>query len=460
MDVYWLGDNPVLQDLGIRRVESLDETPENCLVFIDRPQQAHEKDIASRRIYLVHNGHEPTGVPEGVMGVIPGDISVIKAMALLYTEMRESFEIGDHLIRSIGEKDRAIQEKQQQLIRDSRRHNAIIKHANDLIFILGPTGKIMFCNETFRHYLGEKENQAAAGSFIDYVLEDDHASLTQMITKGYARGVPARCEVRLHLLNGRIGIFSLLSTPLVEEGHIYALSVIGRDITDLRAMQHRLSLQANDLSRMIDGLSHELRNPLTVIGAYIRRLERDGEKKTRKWEQALSGIYSSIQRIEDMIERIERYEALVRMEHSLREVDICGLVRQALSTVACPVPVHVSSPGKVSAFCDPEHVRVAFLRIFENAVETGTEKIHVEIACLGGYVLIGVRDYGPGVRDDMETIFAPFYSTDPMKTGLGLTEARIAMAKVGGDISVVPQENPGARFTLTILQDRRLKARD
>ncbi|HPS94189.1 MAG TPA: PAS domain-containing sensor histidine kinase, partial [Deltaproteobacteria bacterium] len=455
MDVYWLGDNPVLQDLGIRRVESLDETPENCLVFIDRPQQAHAKDIASRRIYLVDNGQESAGVPEGVMGVIPGDISVIKAMALLYTEMSESFEIGDHLIRSIGEKDRAIQEKQQQLIRDSRRHNAIIKHANDLIFILGPTGKIMFCNETFRHYLGGKENQAARGSFIDHVLEDDHASLTQMITKGYARGVPARCEVRLHLLNGRIGIFSLLSTPLVEEGHIYALSVIGRDISDLRAMQHRLSLQANDLSRMIDGLSHELRNPLTVIGAYIRRLERDGEKKTRKWEQALSGIYSSIQRIEDMIERIERYEALVRMEHSFREVDICGLVRQTLSTVACPVPVHVSSPGKVSAFCDPEHVRVAFLRIFENAVETGTEKIHVEIACSGGYVLIGVRDYGPGVRDDMETIFAPFYSTDPMKTGLGLTEARIAMAKVGGDISVVPQANPGARFTLTILQDRR-----
>lgn len=460
MDVYWLGDNPMLQDLGIRRVESLDETPENCLVFIDRPQQAYAEDIASRRIYLVHNGQEPADVPEGVMGVIPGDVSVIKAMALLYTEMSESFEIGDHLIRSIGEKDRAIQEKQQQLIRDSRRHNAIIKHANDLIFILGPTGKIMFCNETFRHYLGEKENQAAGDSFIDHVLEDDHASLTQMITKGYARGVPARCEVRLHLLNGRIGIFSLLSTPLVEEGHIYALSVIGRDITDLRAMQHRLSLQANDLSRMIDGLSHELRNPLTVIGAYIRRLERDGEKKTRKWEQALSGIYSSIQRIEDMIERIERYEALVRMEHSLREVDICGFVRQTLSTLACPVPVHVSSPGKVSAFCDPEHVRVAFLRIFENAVETGTEKIHVEIACSGGYVRIGVRDYGPGVRDDMETIFAPFYSTDPMKTGLGLTEARIAMAKVGGDISVVPQLDPGARFTLSILQDRRLKARD
>jgi PAS domain S-box-containing protein len=459
MDVYWLGDSNPPAGVDVQQAFSFEETDNNCLLFIDNPKAVLNKEIGSRRIYLVSQRQATESLSETIMGVIPRDSAVINAMAMLYAEMRESFEIGDLLIRSLGEKDLAIKEKHRLLLRDSRRHNAIIKHATDLIFILGPAGKIMFCNDTLKHYIGNEDGPVMGKAFSDFVLEEDHKGLIQMITTGFTRGAPARTEVRLRLLNGRIGIFSLLSTPLKEEEHIYALSVIGRDITDLRAMQHRLSLQANDLSQMINGLSHELRNPLTIIGAYFKRMERERKKKTRKWEQALSGIYSSIKRIEDMIERIERYEALVKMEHSSKEVEICGLIRQTLSALASPVPVQVSSPHQLAGFCDPEHVRVAFTRIIENAIETGTPKILVEISRTEGYALVCVRDYGPGVRDDVETIFAPFYSTDPMKTGLGLTEARIAMAKINGDIEVVPQANPGASFTLKILLDRRLRAR-
>jgi K+-sensing histidine kinase KdpD len=46
-----------------------------------------------------------------------------------------------------------------------------------------------------------------------------------------------------------------------------------------------------------------------------------------------------------------------------------------------------------------------------------------------------------------------------MKVGLGLTEARIAMVKIGGDIEVIPQANPGAIIILKILLDRRHIAR-
>ena len=51
-----------------------------------------------------------------------------------------------------------------------------------------------------------------------------------MLDKGFNKGVPVGPEVRMSLLGGRIGIFSLLSTPLEEEGRIYSLSVIGGDI--------------------------------------------------------------------------------------------------------------------------------------------------------------------------------------------------------------------------------------
>jgi PAS domain S-box-containing protein len=459
MDVYWMGTIYPPKGVVLKHVHSLEETEDSCLLFIDNSKTLKGKDVGSRRIYLVHEGIAPRRMPSSVMGVIPKDGAVINAMTMLYNEMRESFEVGDMLIRSLGEKDLTIKEKQRVILRDSRRHKAIIKNANDLIFILGPSGKIMFCNDTFKNYLEEKETSILGRSFVEFVVEEDRSNLDTMLDKGFNKGVPVRAEVRMSLLGGRIGIFSLLSTPLEEEGHIYSLSVIGRDITDIRAMQHRLTIQANDLSLMINGLSHELRNPLTIIGAYIRRLEREKGEKSRKWEQALSGIYSSIKRIEDMIARIERYEMLMKMEPSCGQVEVCGLIRQAVSMLEAPIPVRVNAPKKINAFCDPEHVRVAFNRILENAIETGTPEVIIDISRDINYAIISVRDFGPGIKDKVQTIYAPFYSTDPMKTGLGLTEARIAMVKIHGDIDVVRQADPGAIFSLKVLLDRRLKSR-
>jgi PAS domain S-box-containing protein len=394
------------------------------------------------------------------MGVIPMDASVINAMAMLYNEMKQSFEVGDMLIRSLGEKETAIQEKQRLMLMESRRYNAIIRNANDLIFTLGPAGKITFCNKTFREYLEDKKTSVLGRTFMDFVVEEDRPDLDTMVGRGFRKGVPVRLEVRLNLLTGRTGIFSLLCTPLEEDGRIYALSVIGRDVTNIRSMQRRLTIQANDLSQMMNGLAHELRNPLTVIGAYIRRLERDKGEKTRKWEEALSGIYSSIGRIEGMIEHVERYEKLVRMEPACCQVDLCGLIRQAVREIGTTVPVRIHAPDELHAFCDADHVRVAFSRVLENAVETGTPEIAVKITRDESYAFVAVRDFGPGVRDKVQTIFAPFYSTDPMKTGLGLTEARIAMVKIHGELEVVRQAEPGAVFTLKILLDRRFKGRD
>ena len=104
-------------------------------------------------------------------------------------------------------------------------------------------------------------------------------------------------------------------------------------------------------------------------------------------------------------------------------------------------------------------MRVAFNRILENAIETGTPEVIIDISRDINYAMISIRDFGPGIKDKVQTIYAPFYSTDPMKTGLGLTEARIAMVKIHGEIDVVRQADPGAIFTLKVLLDRRLKSR-
>jgi PAS domain S-box-containing protein len=461
MDIFWLGNKPPPEDLGINVVDSLDGVCENALIFIDDQSCIQWKDIRAQRVYIVSDLPISSPLPEQVIGVIPRDTVVIKAISTLYSEMRESYDLGDRLIKSLNEKELAIAEKQKIILRDSKRHNAIIKNATDLIFLLGPTGKIMFCNDTLVKYVDNESMSLIGKSFVEYVMDDDKKSLLEMVRKGFQKGAPSRTEVRLHVAEGRIGIFSLMSTPLIEDGHIYALSVIGRDITDIRSMQHRLSLQAKDLAHMINGLSHELRNPLMVIGAYINRIEKEdgGKKNNSKRNRALSGIHSSIKRIEDMIVRIEQYENMVNIKTCYSEVALVKLVKDALTSYKSPVPVFIDADEDIMAFSDYDHIRTAFLCILENAVETQTSEIRINLSKDQGYAYICIRDYGDGVKDDLETISAPFFSTDPMKTGLGLTEARILMAKIGSQIQMIPHANPGAVFILKILLDRRMPCR-
>lgn len=456
MEVYWLGTSPPSDLPEIKRVGTLDGISEDSLIFIDDRSNVQWKTIKGQRAYLVSDLPVSTPLPGQVVGVIPRDIMVINAIITLYTEMHESYDLGDRLIRSLNEKEHTIQEKQKTLLRDSRRYKAIIKNATDLIFTLGPAGRITFSNETMMRYLRDGQEPLMGSALTDFVVEEDRESVIDMVRKGFQRGVPSKIEARLHLVKGDTGVFSLMSTPLIEDGHIYALSVIGRDITDIRSMQHRLSLQAKDLTLMINGISHELRNPLTVIGAYMKRIEKkEKAMQADSFANALSGIYSSIQRIENMIERIEHYETIVNMRVSYAEVNIRKLVKCAVESMPGAMDAVMKGDLEISAFSDEQHIRDAFQRILENAIETGSRRLEISFAHHDGYAHVSLRDYGPGIEGDVETIFAPFYSTDPVKIGLGLTEARIAMAKIGSSIEVLPQANPGAVFTLKILLDRR-----
>ncbi len=458
MNIVWIGGSTPPAGLEITKVTSLSHVDVNALVFIDEQAVVQWEDIAQRRAYIVSDLPISAPLPTQIAGVIPNDRMVIEAICMFYKEMSASYELGDKLIKSLNEKERTIQEKQSILLRDSRRYSAIIRHATDMIVVLGPSGKIMFSNDTLRRYL--KADDLTGRSIVDLVVDADRGEIEALIDKGFKEGSPSKAECRLELDEGRLGIFSLMSTPLREDGHIYALSVIGRDITDLRTMQRRLMAQAKDLSSMINGLSHELRNPLTVIGAYIKRLDRGTPKgQESKRREAVNSILASITRIEDMVTRIERYKGIASMETCFTEVALSTFVHDLLRSMNIDLPHSVTGENEVRVYTSPDHLRIALARLLENAVESGSERIEVAISCRDRQAAIGVRDYGCGVKDDIETIFSPFFSTDPMKVGLGLTEARIALVKIAGEIDVTPQASPGANFTIRIPLDRRWRER-
>ena len=68
-----------------------------------------------------------------------------------------------------------------------------------------------------------------------------------------------------------------------------------------------------------------------------------------------------------------------------------------------------------------------------------------------GRVMLGVRDSGPGLGpDDLERIFAMFYTTKRGGMGMGLSVSRSIVEAHGGRLLAVPSVSRGAVFQLSL----------
>jgi PAS domain S-box-containing protein len=157
-----------------------------------------------------------------------------------------------------------------------------------------------------------------------------------------------------------------------------------------------------------------------------------------------------------------------KAERSLRE-----LTERYQTTLRCtPGIVFTARPDGFNFDCsagappvliDPAHVELIVKELIENAVEAIGDHDHGEVAisvrserlntraddCLapGDYVLVTVRDNGPGMTGDtLAKIFDPFFSTKFTGRGLGLAAINGIMRACGGAVRVCSALGRGSTF--------------
>jgi signal transduction histidine kinase len=105
---------------------------------------------------------------------------------------------------------------------------------------------------------------------------------------------------------------------------------------------------------------------------------------------------------------------------------------------------------------DAGAINQVFLNLLKNATESldgrqGT--ILVSATCEGEWVIVEVRDDGPGIAaEHLSQVFEPFYSTKSSGdgTGLGLSMSRRIVGEHGGSIEVESTEGEGACFRVRL----------
>ncbi len=230
---------------------------------------------------------------------------------------------------------------------------------------------------------------------------------------------------------------------------------------DFDEMAEQLESFLRSKERLLRDVSHELRSPLTRLQLSLALARR----KTPDANSEHDRIEREIERLDQLIGQIIRYS---RMQHGVADqawemLNLSKLVKQLVDdgdfeAQASNKAVVLMDESDISIRAVRDFMSSAVENIIRNAIRFTPQDTNIEVSLsrINTEVIICVRDYGPGVPEELlEHLFDPFFRVDETRgkenngTGLGMAIARGAVAFHKGAI-VASNAHPGLRVEIRI----------
>jgi signal transduction histidine kinase len=233
-------------------------------------------------------------------------------------------------------------------------------------------------------------------------------------------------------------------------------------IDELRNVQGKL-IQVEKLSalgRLTADVAHEIRNPLTSIGGFARRLNNKLHEGSREKYYA-DIVVTEVDRLERILRDVLTFSRETRNEMKYQEIN--GIISESLNTfsVLCSeqgIELEENlDPSLPNILIDKDQVREAVNNLISNAMDVLSDggrltvKSYMENMYEVGYVIVEVADNGPGLQlEALDMIFEPFFTTKEIGvgTGLGLSICKKIMDEHNGLLFVDSEPDEGTSFKM------------
>ena len=211
------------------------------------------------------------------------------------------------------------------------------------------------------------------------------------------------------------------------------------------------------LDHMVQGVEHEIRNPIVSIGGFARRILDELPDNDRKKEYAQI-ILQETERLERMVKESETLQDL--SEGQKEKLDIHTLIDEALTQTRHLKEQHqVEIELKYDRSIPPlpfnhENLLIAFIQLISNGLEAidNGGKLTIRTALEGSFnITIEIIDNGHGISaQHLERIFDPFFTSKMSGAGMGLPLTRKIIDHHHGTIAIKSKPNQGTCVTVTL----------
>lgn len=210
-----------------------------------------------------------------------------------------------------------------------------------------------------------------------------------------------------------------------------------------RGLQHADKLIT--LGQLSAVLAHEIGSPLQILEGRARSLLKTPDKQSV--ERVVPVIVEQTERITRIVQQlleITRKRSPVRGPVDLTKAAQSVVDLLELEARRNQVRVVLRSSGDTTLQADADQLQQIVLNLVRNAIQATSENTSVDIDIRGEeqFVVLEVRDFGPGVPPDIaEKLFEPFFTTRSRHggTGLGLSVVKTIVQEHQGEVTFVPE---------------------
>ncbi|NLD38767.1 MAG: hypothetical protein GX654_18045 [Desulfatiglans sp.] len=211
---------------------------------------------------------------------------------------------------------------------------------------------------------------------------------------------------------------------------------------------------------VVRGISHQVRNPLTVIGGNAMRLMNNAGKETdhNNIHNICKTIIEESRRLEKMVTDAAIYSDMYEKETEYTGISLNTLISEAAGSLNGRLKIAMDlPPSDIMIQGDKNDLKILFVNVFQHCIETAGEKQTDILISLDHYdpsspfIEIEITNRGFfALPENIQNAFVPFYSSRPDGTGFGLSIARLAARKNLGDIYLENLPDKGMIYSLKL----------
>lgn len=222
--------------------------------------------------------------------------------------------------------------------------------------------------------------------------------------------------------------------------------------------------------KLIRVLTHEIMNSITPISSITSTLDlmfKDAvDQETIPDKESIEEVHMAIKTINKrsngLLHFVNTYRNLTKIPQpnfriaKVKEVldDIQLLVKEEIKTNNVDYKVSLE-PESLEFHADTKLIEQVLINLIKNAIHALDNEKNPQIIVKAYYnkrgrVTIQVLDNGQGIlKDVLDKIFIPFFTTKPKGSGIGLSLSKQIMRLHGGSITAASEVEKGTTFTLT-----------
>jgi len=375
-------------------------------------------------------------------------LSVVFGGAVLIVVMIIAFN--RQLAKLVDEKTGELKEKVEELENAYTLRNKLVEHSNAANLVVRLDGTVLLMNDIARRMENIPIEQPELPN-----IEDMH-----IIGEAWERS-PAEMEQPELLVmrdenGGRHTYRYQCHRTSIPDERVF----IVEDVTSEEQEKQEIFEESKNkaLNRIISGIAHEIKNPLTTIRTYAS-LAKDQGDDPEFLESFQEYVPREVDRISRMIETLMNYSRPPRGQ--IERFSMASVVDDCLGiayiSAKKKIRIETDLDRELYVYTSKEPIRQALVNLLMNSVESVETKlaagvdpadlfVRVRVFRRESFVVTEVYDTGTGMTEEqVQQCTDPFFTTKTTGTGMGLAMSKMYIRETGGSLEV---ESALGEFTI------------